>query len=116
MSTEQLSVLLDLPDSELLRRLGSALEAVAPGAKPLSAGEERELGANWLARNRARLAASICTDSRIKAYRTSTRAQNRVQLAAAILDVLAALGGIVSPASVAVLLTNEGLESLCGPT
>ena len=110
---ESIAELMTLSEDELLQRLGFELEQAAPGIKPLTLQERSQEARHWLAKNRSRIANMVCNDPRTKAFQSSSRTQDRVQLAAGVLDVLAALAGIVGPATVAVLLAKEGLDTLC---
>jgi hypothetical protein len=116
VSEKVIADLLELSHDELLERLGAEIDKKSPSAKPLSSKEKREVALVWLRNNRERLAKYLCMHPKITPYRESKRAQDRIIVACAVADLLAAMAGIVGPMTVAALLINEGLDTLCSNT
>lgn len=93
-------------DSELLYRIIGASQSI--GATPGTARDGKVIIENA----KRTLKERICTASNVQTvYKTSQN--SKVQLAAAILDCIAGAVSGVSPITVAVLLTKEGINLLC---
>ena len=104
---------MQMNEEDLFDQLGLELERRGPGVKPLTRHERVAEARNWMARNAAKFAQRLCTQPHLKQFRTAGKIQDRVQLAAAILDLVAATAGVIAPATVSVLLAKEGLQTLC---
>ena len=106
--------LFDLNSDQLYAALGRALAEGRPGMAEQSEEEFREDGRTWLERNRGEIAKRICGSRAVKVYLSSEKARNRILIAASIADMLTSLKWGTGGTVVAVMIVQEGLETLCG--
>lgn len=106
----QVAALIDLDRDALLARLA---EEVALGVSPLDPDRKRSIARAWMDAQRERLRLMICRDPGVTALR-ETATDARIELAAAVADLVASVTGKMPAATVAVLLVRAGLDDLCG--
>jgi len=105
----QVAALIDLDRDALLVRLA---DEVALGVGPLDADRKRSIARAWMDAQRERLRLAICGDPGIEALR-ETASDGRIELSAAVADLVASVTDALPAATVAVLLVRAGLDDLC---
>jgi len=96
---------LSIDTDTLLRMLGSAQTM---GAKPATSRDGKVILENAKRTLRER----ICNDNQIQEIYEAA-SSTKIQLVAAVIDVIAGAISGVSPITVSVLIVKEGLDSLC---
>ncbi len=110
---ESIEQQLALGRDELLQRLGKHLTPVS--VLPRSPSELRAIALRWIEERRAQLQAAVCGSEEIRALSKSAQAnERRVILATMIADTIAASIVGVPAITLAVLIVQEGVETLCG--
>ncbi len=108
---EQVSSLIELDEDALLVRLA---DEVVLGVGPLDPDRKRAVARAWMDAQRERLRLTICRDPRIQALR-ETASDERIELAAAVADLVATVTGKLPAATVATLVVKaaeHGAEAL----
>ena len=105
--------LLLLEEHDLLIHLGKSFDQDRLGGKGFTPHEYVNNARSWYFKNRAELVKKICSNEDIKKLHKNSRGIHRAILAAAIADALTGYLTGVTLTTIAVLLANEGLESLC---
>jgi hypothetical protein len=105
--------LFNLNSDQLYAALGQALAEGQLGMAEQTEEELREEGRTWLERNRDDIAKRICGSRAVKVYLSSEKARNRILIAASIADMLTSLKWGAGGTVVAVMIVQEGLETLC---
>lgn len=108
---EDVSTLMALSDEQLLERLGAEIWKEGRHAFPATPARLRKEATRWLSRNRTKIRTAVCNHPGVKAVQQNA---DRVVLAGAILDILAATKGVPAPSVVAILVTRMGLNQFCG--
>jgi hypothetical protein len=101
--------LLNLSEADLLVRLA---DDVALGVGPLDPDRKRSIARAWLDAQREALRDAVCGNARIRLLR-ETAADDSVELAAAVADLVAGVSGKLPAATVAVLMLKVGLDGYC---
>jgi len=104
--------LLDCSVDRLYEELGREVYPSGRSALPVETREYARAGRAWLMSRRDALAAVICPNTVVKALLRDDGAKRAI-LVAKVFDLVASLHWGVSPATVAVLLVKEGVNSLC---
>ena len=100
-------------DDLLFEELGEVLRKKSLGASPASPEKNRDTGYSWFVRNKSLLAQTVCPHPIIQSFRTSDDENRRVELVAAIADLLLERYGGLPVVTIAVILVHEGIEQLC---
>jgi hypothetical protein len=106
---EEISALVDLDEDALLVRLAGE---VVLGVGPLDPNRKRSIARSWMEAQRDRLRSAVCGSAQIEVLRQSA-SDERIETAAAVADLVAAVTGKLPAATVAMLLVRTGLDSLC---
>ncbi|MCX7257949.1 MAG: hypothetical protein NTZ64_14855 [Polaromonas sp.] len=102
-------------DDELLLKLAN--ELVAAGklrfSRPVPDEGKRERAARWLDGLLSELKLSICAEPRVVGYLQDPGIQNKVEIAAVVMDCLVAAGVGVPLGTLSVLVVKGRLQELC---
>lgn len=108
----KITALLDLPEDELLFRIGR--DIAGTGARSERREALIEKAQTWLASRSEDFRAAICPSNEVRSIMTMTSEEDRqVQLVTAVSDILSTVLIGIPPFTIAVLLVRVGLDSLC---
>lgn len=113
MTQKELYSALNKDIKSLYIDLGKEIFSSEFSLKPLSIEEYIESANNWLNENHCKLKKVICSNKKIIQLVNNPKTNSRIVLAAAILDLILDISIGVSPITVAALIVNEGLDTLC---
>lgn len=116
MQDDNVSGLLEKDENELLRLLGEELKPRG-FAMDKRTDEEKEVdGRDWFQRNTAALQGKICRNPQVTDIISGGRVFGRVELVAAIVDMVALVTTGVSPTLISVIIVKRGLSEFCSIT
>ncbi|MBZ5516728.1 MAG: hypothetical protein LAN62_18140 [Acidobacteriia bacterium] len=111
---EVIKAKLALSEDSLLEELGaSIITTEGLDLRDLKPEELRQRAEQWLDLHSAKIAQTICKDWKFSEKIREPKFQDRLNLAAAIADVVSGIWVNVSPFSLAALLVKRGIEELC---
>ncbi len=109
----EIARLLSTDREVILCELGALL--ATPGVVPHQPSKLKSIAQQWLSEKKEDLRVLLCKNDRIRMLVNKANThERRVTLATAVADLIAASIIGLPPATVAVLLVLEGLDTLCG--
>jgi len=104
--------LMNMSQEELLIKLG--VELNGDSFFSVNNKELRKIAKNWLYRQHIGMSESLCSDSRISSlHQVMNEKNSKIQLVAAVADLISPFVIGFPPWTVSVLLVREGIDTLC---
>jgi len=112
-NTAHIRTMLEMSLDDLYAEVGRDYASSQGQLLPKHPGQYVQIAKAWLSEQHEQLRVVICSSERIRQMLRESRGYDRVLLASAIVDLIAGIITGVAPATVAVLLVKEGVETLC---
>jgi len=112
-ATARIRAMLEMSLDDLYAEVGREYASAQGQLLPKPPHRYVQIAKAWLSERREQLRAEICGSERVRKMLREPRGYDRVLLASAVTDLVAGIVTGVAPATVAVLLVKEGVETLC---
>lgn len=113
VNEDEISKLLTLSEGELFTAIGADLKPFGFALDKRQDPDKEKDGRDWYQTHVKRLRASVCQNEKVQMLLSSKRTFGRVELVAAIIDLVGLVTTGVSPALVSVVIVKRGLAEFC---
>ena len=102
-----------MENQDLYIQIGRALMEDSLGASHFDDEELENIGRRWYSQKLQKLRKLICENENTIAYIQENKNNKRMQVVAALADLILGVVGVVPPTTVSLLIINQGLDELC---